>query len=169
MRVPPGIVKPDYADSGVSECEERDRGSNDIDINTPEQIEIMREVGRLGREVMDVAGAAIKVGATGDDIDKVVFEACIERDCYPSPLNYYGFPKSVCVSVNEVICHGIPDSRPFEEGDIVNLDVTVFHKGHHADLNETFLVGDVDRRSLALVKCAYDCLAAAVATGGYPC
>ncbi|KAL4138835.1 Methionine aminopeptidase 1 [Phytophthora ramorum] len=85
----------------------------------------------------------------------------MDRGCYPSPLNYYHFPKSVCISVNEVICHGIPDSRPIEDGDIVNLDVTVFKNGYHGDLNETFLVGNVDEEGVHLVKTTFESLAAA--------
>ena len=89
---------------------------------------------------------------------------CLVHDVYPSPLNYAGFPKSVCVSPNEVICHGIPDKRPFDDGDIVNLDVTIYTKeGYHSDLNETFLVGNVDEDSRRLVECAYECLRAAIA------
>jgi methionyl aminopeptidase len=109
-----------------------------------------------------VAGKALRVGVTSDEIDRVVHAACLERECYPSPLNYYHFPKSVCVSVNEVICHGIPDSRAFEDGDIVNLDISVYKGGYHADLNETFLVGNVDADGVRLVKNAFDCLATAM-------
>jgi methionyl aminopeptidase len=77
-------------------------------------------------------------------------------------LNYYLFPKSVCTSVNEIICHGIPDLRPLEDGDIVNLDISVYHNGYHGDLNETFLVGDVSEESRRLVECAYATLSAAI-------
>jgi methionyl aminopeptidase len=93
----------------------------------------------------------------------VVHEATVSRQGYPSPLNYFQFPKSVCTSVNEIICHGIPDARPLEEGDIVNVDVTVYHGGYHGDLNETFVVGEVDDRSKQLIKCAHDSLMAAAA------
>ena len=85
-----------------------------------EEIEGMRVAGRLGREVIDEAAKAIDIGVTTDEIDRVVHEACIERECYPSPLNYYKFPKSCCTSVNEVVCHGIPDFRPLENGDLCN-------------------------------------------------
>ena len=112
--------------------------------------------------MLDEAGKAIAPGVTGDKIDEVVHNACMERECYPSPLNYYGFPKSCCVSVNEVVCHGIPDFRPFEEGDIVNVDVTVYHRGLHADLNETFFVGKVDDKGRELVDCAYQALYKAI-------
>lgn len=163
VTVPASIEKPDYALDGMPKSEAAARGSNKIEINTAEQIEAMRHVCLIGREVIDIAGRGIKAGVTADEIDKLVHEACLERNGYPSPLNYHNFPKSVCVSVNEVICHGIPDTRPLEDGDIVNLDVSVMVNGHHADLNETYLVGDVDDESKRLVKCAYDSLAAAVA------
>jgi methionyl aminopeptidase len=116
----------------------------------------------MGREVLDLAGKALRVGVTTDEIDRVVHEACIERECYPSPLNYYRFPKSVCTSVNEVICHGIPDYREIEDGDIVNVDVTTYCRGYHGDLNETYMVGNVDEDGERLVKTAFDCLGAAL-------
>jgi methionyl aminopeptidase len=122
----------------------------------------MRRACRLAREVLDLAGEAVDVGVTTDKLDEIVHEACIARSAYPSPLNYYGFPKSCCTSVNEVICHGIPDCRPLAEGDIVNIDVTLYVDGFHGDLNETFLVGRVDRASRILVKNAYDCLQAGI-------
>lgn len=86
----------------------------------------------------------------------------MSNGAYPSPLNYYNFPKSVCTSPNEVICHGIPDMRPLKNGDILNIDVTVYLNGYHGDLNETYLVGDVDDESRRLVEGAYYCLDAAI-------
>ncbi|EGZ25952.1 methionine aminopeptidase, merops subfamily M24 [Phytophthora sojae] len=157
--VPEHIQRPDYAETGIPVSEQQ--ASKAIPIYTTEQIAGIREACRLGREVLDIAGKALRPGVTGDDIDKIVHQACMERGCYPSPLNYYHFPKSVCVSVNEVICHGIPDSRPFEDGDIVNLDVTVYKNGYHGDLNDTFLVGNVDEDGVRLVKTAFESLAAA--------
>lgn len=97
----------------------------------------MRVVGKLARECLDEGAKACGVGVTTDEIDRIVHEAAIDRDCYPSPLNYYKFPKACCTSVNEVICHGIPDTRPLENGNICNLDVTVYHRGFHGDLNES--------------------------------
>eukprot|EP01127_Copromyxa_protea_P006957 TRINITY_DN16890_c0_g1_i1.p1 TRINITY_DN16890_c0_g1~~TRINITY_DN16890_c0_g1_i1.p1 ORF type:complete len:373 (+),score=81.64 TRINITY_DN16890_c0_g1_i1:66-1121(+) len=162
--VPPHIKRPDYADDedGISPSEQANRGSNICVVHTPAQIKIMREVCRLGAEVLAIGGAAVKVGITTDEIDAIVHQACIDRGCYPSPLNYRNFPKSVCTSVNEVICHGIPDSRKLVDGDIVNIDVTVFKDGFHADLNETFLVGNVDAAGKKLVKTAYECLELAI-------
>lgn len=114
--VPESIGRPDYADhyAGHSLSEESFRGNTTIKVLNDEEIEAMKVSCRLGREVLNEAAKAISVGVTTDEIDRVVHEACIERDCYPSPLNYYNFPKSCCTSVNEVICHGIPDSRPLE-------------------------------------------------------
>ncbi|GAT23324.1 methionine aminopeptidase 1 [Aspergillus luchuensis] len=100
----------------------------------------MRKVCRLAREVLDIAAAAIKPGVTTDYIDEIVHKACAnaeEMQSYPSPLNYNFFPKSVCTSLNEVICHGIPDQRVLVDGDILNIDVTLYHGGYHGDLNET--------------------------------
>lgn len=102
----------------------------------------MRRVCRLAREVLDLAAREVRPGITTDYLDEIVHNACIERNSYPSPLNYVHFPKSVCTSVNEVICHGIPDQRILQDGDILNLDVTLYHEGFHGDINETYYVGD---------------------------
>lgn len=113
-------------------------------------------------ECLDEGAKACGVGVTTDEIDRIVHEAAIERDCYPSPLNYYKFPKSCCTSVNEVICHGIPDTRPLENGDLCNLDITVYHRGFHGDLNETFFVGEVKEEHKKLVKTTYEALSKAI-------
>lgn len=161
--VPASIGRPDYADhpSGRSLSEEECRGSS-IKVLNDEEIEAMKVSTKLGREVLDEAARAIAVGVTTDEIDRIVHEACIERECYPSPLNYYNFPKSCCTSVNEVICHGIPDMRPLEDGDICNVDVTVYHRGFHGDLNETFFVGNVSDAHKNLVQVTYDSLCKAI-------
>src|SRR6185436_18836076 len=99
-----------------------------------------------------LAGELVRPGITTDEIDAAVHQMCIDRGAYPSPLNYNGFRKSVCTSVNEVICHGIPDSRELQDGDIVNLDVTTYIGGVHGDTNATFLVGEVDPASRHLVQ-----------------
>ena len=97
-----------------------------IEVKKPDEIEKMRKSGRCAREVLDLAGREVRPGITTDEIDRIVHEATIARGAYPSPLNYHNFPKSCCTSVNEVICHGIPDDRPLEEGDIVNIDITCY-------------------------------------------
>jgi methionyl aminopeptidase len=116
------VRKPDYADNpaGISDSEQRDKTThNNIRIYGPAELDGetgLRHACRMGREVLDVAGKALRPGVSTDEIDRIVHEACMERDCYPSPLNYYNFPKSVCTSVNEVICHGIPDYREIQDG-----------------------------------------------------
>jgi methionyl aminopeptidase len=163
-QVPASIPRPDYADDprGIAH-EERRVKKGDILVLNDEEIEGMRVAGRLGREVLDEAAKAIAPGVTTDEIDRVVHEACIERECYPSPLNYYNFPKSCCTSVNEMVCHGIPDLRPLENGDLCNVDVTVYHGGYHGDLNETFFVGDsVSEENRKLVAVTYECLQKAI-------
>ncbi|KAF7997583.1 hypothetical protein HCN44_006154 [Aphidius gifuensis] len=152
--VPRSIMRPDYADhpEGVPLSEQEVRGSSQIKILDDDEIEAMR-----------VASAKVcDVGVTTAEIDRIVHEACIDRDCYPSPLNYHQFPASCCTSVNEVICHGIPDTRPLENGDLCNVDVTVFHRGFHGDLNETFFVGDVQPEIKKLVQVTYECLSKAI-------
>lgn len=162
--VPPTIKRPDYADDplGRSMSEESLKGKTAIKVLDDEEIEGMRVACRLGRECLDEAAKAIEIGVTTDEIDRIVHEAAIERDCYPSPLNYYNFPKSCCTSVNEVICHGIPDTRPLQDGDICNVDVTVYHNGFHGDLNETFFVGNVSEKHKNLVKVTYESLCKAI-------
>ncbi|RMC13767.1 hypothetical protein DUI87_08849 [Hirundo rustica rustica] len=162
--VPSYIQRPDYADHplGMSESEQALKGTSQIKVLSCEDIEGMRVVCRLAREVLDVAAMMVKPGVTTEEIDHAVHLACIARNCYPSPLNYYNFPKSCCTSVNEVICHGIPDRRPLQEGDIVNVDITVYRNGYHGDLNETFYVGDVDEGARRLVQTTYECLMQAI-------
>jgi methionyl aminopeptidase len=162
--VPPEIPRPPYAESGRP-VRERDSGRP----KTPEEIERMRRAGRAAAEVLAAVGAAVRPGITTDELDAIAHEECVRRGGYPSPLNYQGYPKSLCTSVNEVICHGIPDSTELRDGDIVNLDVTVYLDGMHGDTNATFLVGEVDEESRRLVTVTRECLdlgIAAVRPGG---
>ncbi|MDH4148227.1 MAG: type I methionyl aminopeptidase [Acidimicrobiia bacterium] len=162
--VPNAIPRPDYARSGRPRLRlrpEADRKSRDV-------LERMRRSCRLAADVLATAGRAVAPGVTTDELDELVHLLCIEAGAYPSPLNYHDFPKSVCTSVNEVICHGIPDDRPLVEGDIVNLDVTVYREGVHGDTNATFLVGEVSDTARRLVSVTERCLdlgIAAVAPG----
>ena len=119
--VPENIPRPDYAihPEGVS-LSERNAKLSGVVVLTEEEQEGVRVASKLGREVLDEGARAIAPGVPTDEIDRVVHEACIERECYPSPLGYYKFPKSCCTSVNEVICHGIPDMRILENGDLCN-------------------------------------------------
>ena len=146
MREVPGhIGRPPYADTG--DVPER----NEPAVKSADVIERMRVAGRLAAEILRLAGEAVRPGLTTDELDAYVHQLHIERECYPSPLNYHRYPKSVCTSINEVICHGIPDDRPLEDGDIVNIDVTAFIGGVHGDTNATFLAGEVAEEARLLV------------------
>ncbi|KAK6587693.1 methionine aminopeptidase with MYND finger at N-terminus [Cryptosporidium xiaoi] len=159
-KIPDHIIKPDYANDkeGRPFSELKRKKSSLIVTATPEEIELLRECCKIGREALDLAASMIKPGITTDSIDEAVHNYIVSKNAYPSPLNYWTFPKSCCTSVNEVICHGIPDFRELEEGDIINVDITVYYKGVHGDLNETFPVGKVDMESTKLMKVAYQCL-----------
>ncbi|MFN0062422.1 MAG: type I methionyl aminopeptidase [Myxococcaceae bacterium] len=150
--VPDEIVKPDYATRGGRPG--RPRG----DMRTPAEIEKMRRAGRAAAEVLVETAGGLAVGVTTDALDAIAHEAYIRRGGYPSTLGYHGFPKSLCTSVNEVICHGIPDQRPLEDGDIVNLDITIFLDGVHGDCSATYAVGRVDAESQRLMRVTHECL-----------
>jgi methionyl aminopeptidase len=149
--VPDNIAPTDYYPSG--EPIRRDESM----VKSPEIIERMRVAGRIAAEVLDVTGRAAAPGVTTEELDRIAHEAYIERGSFPSTLNYHGYPKSICTSVNEVICHGIPDDRPLEDGDIVNVDVTAYIDGVHGDCSATYLIGDVDAESTALVDVTREC------------
>jgi len=155
--VPESIGRPPYAESG--QAIRRPEAA----VKSPEIIERMRRAGRAAAEVLAGTAAAITPGITTDELDAICHAACIARGGYPSPLNYNGFPKSLCTSVNEVICHGIPDDRALVDGDIVNLDVTIFLDGVHGDTNATFLVGEVDEQSRRLVEVTRESLELGIA------
>ncbi|TQV96744.1 methionine aminopeptidase 1 [Cordyceps javanica] len=140
--VPKSIGQPDYADTGVP-TGERMLNRAKVDILDAAAQQAMRKVCQLSREVLDIVAA----------------------ESYPSPLNYRNFPKSLCTSPNEVVCHGIPDQRVLLDGDILNLDISIFHEGYHADLNETYYVGDrakADPDNVRLIETTRECLDAAI-------
>jgi len=149
--VPAAIERPDYAATGRPT---RQSG----DVKTPEELARLRRACQAAARVLQVGGQAVRPGITTDALDALCHEETIRLGGYPSPLNYRGFPKSICTSVNEVICHGIPDSRPLEDGDLVNLDITVYLDGMHGDCSATFLVGQVDEAGQKLVRVARECL-----------
>ncbi len=150
--VPPLVPRPDYAQSGVP-----GKGSGRA-VRTPEELVRMRKACAAAAEVMRKVGEKVKPGITTDELDAYAHQLIIDLGGYPSPLNYRGFPKSICTSVNEVICHGIPDDRTLLEGDIVNLDITVFLEGMHGDCNATYPVGTIDADSERLIKGTWECL-----------
>jgi methionyl aminopeptidase len=162
-QVPAGIGRPDYAVDGRSKVSKGNRSPWEIIPQTDETIAKMRVAGRIAREVLDEAVRLVRPGITTDSIDKHVHSETVKRNSYPSPLNYSHFPKSCCTSINEVICHGIPDSTILMNGDILNIDVTIYHDGVHGDCSETVYVGEVSDRAKDLVKTTYDAWQAAIA------
>ena len=147
--VPARIERPEYVgkDEAVS-----DSGPF---VQSADVIARVREASRVAALALQAAGEAAVPGVTTDHIDAVVHDVLIENGAYPSTLGYLGFEKSCCTSLNEVICHGIPDSTVMEAGDILNVDVTAYLDGVHGDCNATFLVGDVHPRAQELVETAH--------------
>lgn len=150
--VPDSIVKPPYAETGIVPR------YNESRIKEPDVIERMRVAGAAAKDILRRAGEMVRPGITTDEIDIFVHDACIAMGGYPSPLNYHGYPKSVCTSVNEVICHGIPDSRVLEDGDVINLDVTIYLNGVHGDTNATFAVGNISQQDKDLMAVTEECM-----------
>ncbi|ETW36405.1 methionine aminopeptidase, type I [Plasmodium falciparum Santa Lucia] len=163
--VPSHIERPDYAISSIPESELIYKRKSDIYVNNEEEIQRIREACILGRKTLDYAHTLVSPGVTTDEIDRKVHEFIIKNNAYPSTLNYYKFPKSCCTSVNEIVCHGIPDYRPLKSGDIINIDISVFYKGVHSDLNETYFVGDINdvpKEGKELVETCYFSLMEAI-------
>ncbi|MGW0045421.1 type I methionyl aminopeptidase [Rhodococcus sp. NPDC003348] len=146
LSVPAKIERPEYAwKPTVNE-------GNEPWVQTPETIEKMRLAGRIAAQALQEAGKAVAPGVTTDELDRIAHEYMIDHGAYPSTLGYKDFPKSCCTSLNEVICHGIPDSTVIQDGDIVNIDVTAYIDGVHGDTNATFLAGDVSEENRLLVE-----------------
>ena len=142
--VPASIPRPHYVDRPAPD---RYTGSH---VQTPETIELMRESSRIASDALYEAAKAIAPGVTTDRLDAIAHEYMLDHGAYPSTLGYRNFPKAICTSINEVICHGIPDTRPLEDGDLVKIDVTAFKNGVHGDNCATFYCGDVDEESRLL-------------------
>jgi methionyl aminopeptidase len=143
--VPPQIPRPEYVGKKRPKLGE----PNVKDAGT---IERMRVAGRIAAQALEEVGRHVAPGVTTDELDQVGHQFLIDHGAYPSTLGYRGYPKSLCTSLNEVICHGIPDSTVIADGDIVNVDITGFIGGVHGDTNATFLAGNVDEESRLLVE-----------------
>jgi methionyl aminopeptidase len=144
--VPAHIERPEYVDKDAP------TPFTGSEVKDEETIEKMRIAGRLAAQALQLVGKHIQPGVTTDELDRVGHEFLVDNGAYPSTLGYRSFPKSLCTSVNEVICHGIPDSRVVEDGDIVNIDITAYIHGVHGDTNATFLAGDVPEETRLLVE-----------------
>ncbi|MDQ1201406.1 MULTISPECIES: type I methionyl aminopeptidase [unclassified Rhodococcus (in: high G+C Gram-positive bacteria)] len=146
LDVPKSVERPEYAWKKTA------REGHEPWVQTPETIEKMRLASRIAAQALQEAGKAVEPGVTTDRLDRIAHEYMVDHGAYPSTLGYKGFPKSCCTSLNEVICHGIPDSTVVQDGDIVNIDVTAYIDGVHGDTNATFLAGDVSEEARLLVE-----------------
>ena len=155
--VPPGIDRPEY----VGQAAPLPYGGPHV--QPAEVIERMRVAGRIAARALAATAAAIAPGVTTDELDQVAHRFLIENGAYPSTLGYRGFPKSCCTSVNEVICHGIPDARPLQDGDLVKIDITAYVDGVHGDNCGTYFCGEVDEESRRLTERTREALQRAVA------
>ncbi len=144
--VPAAIPRPEYVGKATPQ---RYDGSNIYDA---ESVELIRASGRIAAQAVEAVGAAIRPGVTTDELDVIAHEFIISNDAYPSTVGYRGYPKAVCTSVNEVICHGVPDDTVLVEGDIINIDITAYKSGFHGDLSKTFIVGEASPEVTALVE-----------------
>lgn len=154
--VPHSIPRPEYVGRTAP------RPYTGSHVQSADVIERMRESGRIAADAMHAAARAIAPGVTTDELDAVAHEYMLDHGAYPSTLGYRGYPKSLCTSVNEVICHGIPDTRPLEDGDLVKIDVTAFKNGVHGDNCGTFFCGDVDEESRLLTQRTQEALNRAI-------
>lgn len=146
LHVPNTIARPEYLYHDGPEV------VTASDVKNAETIERIRIAGQIAADAMYEAGKAIAPGVTTDELDRIAHEYMCDHGAYPSCLDYMGFPKSICTSINEVICHGIPDSTRLNDGDIINLDVTAYKDGVHGDTNAMFTVGEVDEESRLLCE-----------------
>jgi methionyl aminopeptidase len=153
LDVPKSIVRPEYVGKPAPA---KFTGS---DVKTQEQIEKIRHSGKIAAQAIELVGQNAKPGITTDELDKIAHQFLIENGAYPSTLGYRGYPKSICSSLNEVICHGIPDDTVLEDGDILNIDITAYIDGFHGDSNQTFLVGEVKPEIALLVERTREALA----------
>ncbi|MGQ0485949.1 MAG: type I methionyl aminopeptidase [Hyphomicrobiales bacterium] len=144
--------------------------SGKIKLHPPEHFEGMRKAGRLTAEALDMLAAHVKPGVATEALDRLVVEFARDHKAIPAPLNYRGYPKSICTSINHVVCHGIPNDKPLREGDIVNIDITLIVDGWHGDSSRMYCVGEVPRKAERLVEVTHECLMrgiAAVKPGGH--
>ena len=130
-----------------------------VTIKTPEEIEKMRLAGRLAAEVLEMISPHVQAGVTTNELDQICHDYIVnQQQAVPAPLNYHGFPKSICTSVNHVICHGIPNEKRLKNGDIVNIDITVIKDGYHGDTSKMFFVGEPSIKGQRLSRIAYECM-----------
>ena len=132
--------------------------TNGIKIHSPEDYEGMRKIGKIAAQALDLLAAHVKPGISTDELDSIAFEFAMDHNTIPAPLHYRGFPKSICTSINHVVCHGIPGNKKLKDGDIINIDVTLILDGWHGDTSRMFPVGEVAQSSLDLIDTTYEAL-----------
>jgi methionyl aminopeptidase len=132
--------------------------SNRIKLHGPADFEGMRKAGRLTAEALDLLVPLVRPGVTTDELDQVIVDFARAHNAVPAPYNYRGYPKSICTSINHVVCHGIPNDKPLREGDILNIDVTLIVDGWHGDSSRMYCVGEVNRKAERLIEVTYECL-----------
>ncbi|XP_024383176.1 methionine aminopeptidase 1D, chloroplastic/mitochondrial isoform X2 [Physcomitrium patens] len=161
LEVPKYIPRPPYVGAA-----EPPALAEEIQIHDEAGVSGVREAGRLAALIRDYVGSLVRPGVTTDELDKAAHDAIIDSGAYPSLLGFGGFPKSVSTSVNECICNGIPNSRPLQKGDIINIDINIYLNGYHAETSETHICGTVDEHVRQFVEVARDCLNTAIAMCG---
>jgi methionyl aminopeptidase len=143
-----------YVEAGLAP----ERNTGQIKLHGPEAFEGMRAAGQLAARALDMLCAHVQPGMTTGALDDLAFESAADHGAYPAPLNYRGFPKSICTSLNHVVCHGIPGAKPLKQGDIVNIDITLILDGWHGDTSRMFPVGDISRKAERLIEVTYEAL-----------
>src|SRR4026209_492143 len=136
---------------------------NKIRLHGTDAFEGMRRAGQLAAAALDMLVELVKPGVTTERLDDLIMEFAVAHDAIPAPLNYRGFPKAICTSVNHVVCHGIPNSKPLKDGDIINIDVTLIVDGWHGDTSRMYPVGHISRRAERLIDVTYESLMRGVA------
>ena len=147
----------------VDELEAPTRKTGQIKVHGAEAFAGMRAAGQLTAQALDMLTKHVRPGVTTDELDQLVFDFAVAHGAYPAPLDYRGYRKSICTSLNHVVCHGLPDRKPLREGDIVNIDVTLIVDGWHGDSSRMFLVGEVPRKAQRLVEVTHEALLRGIA------
>ena len=147
----------------VDAAEAPGRKTGQIKLHGADDFAAMRKAGRLTAEALDLLIDEVKPGVTTEALDKLCFEFAMDHGAYPAPLNYRGYRKSICTSINHVVCHGIPDDKPLRDGDIINVDVTLIVDGWHGDSSRMYNVGIIPRRAERLVEVTYEAMMRGIA------
>jgi methionyl aminopeptidase len=147
----------------VDSAQLQGRRNGHIKLHGPEAFAAMRKAGQLTAQALDLLVDKVHPGVTTASLDQLIFEFAMDHNAYPAPLNYRGYRKSICTSINHVVCHGIPDDKPLRDGDILNIDVTLIVDGWHGDASRMYVAGEAPRRAQRLIDVTYECLLRGIA------